>query len=102
MKYLLLSVIFIVNLSGSTVAGGNTYESQVDENISNPPSQEMLTEMKLRANYMKVQQNLINVIAAYFYAKGWRQGWDGCARQKHAQTGVSSDEREKQLGRKLK
>lgn len=101
MKYLFIIGIFIVTLSGSTVAG-KTYDQQVDENISNPPTQEMIKEMRLKTGYMKAQQDLMEAVAAYYYAKGWRQGWDGCSRQHHAHEGVSRGEREKQLGRKFR
>jgi len=54
----------------------------VDEHIAEPPTQGQIHEMKMKAGYSELQRALYRQIAAYYYAKGWREGWIGCAKRR--------------------
>lgn len=53
----------------------------IDDHIADPPSQELIQEMRFKTGVMQAQRNLLKAIGDYYYAKGWRAGWKSCDKQ---------------------
>ena len=57
-------------------------DKTVDEYIAEPPTQVQIHEMRMKTEYSELQRALYRQIAAYYYAKGWREGWIGCSKRR--------------------
>lgn len=71
-------------VNAEVISAKATIENKtIDERIENPPSQEMVEQMRLRAGYHQAQQQLFEAVANYYYAKGWREAYESCLKGKY-------------------